>query len=165
MFETLALVLIFFAVFSRGPQWATYCRDRTRRDLAAFRMGASTYAGTFLLGNNWDYRLAFPDFCDPLNFPRWFYLENKRHRYIAIGVMIAVILSCWHFVFLIDVPFIPFENEMDGIVIFDELINWLLLMGFSYLPAASFPRTGSDRICRNCSEKQSPRFSSGDQML
>ncbi len=137
MFETLALVLIFFAVFS-AVRNGQPLQGSHERNLAAFRMGASTYAGTFLLGNNWDYRLAFLIFVIP-QLSQWFYLENKRHRYIAIGVMVAVILSCWHFVFLIDVPFIPFENEMDRIVIFDELINWLLLMGFSYLLAASFP--------------------------
>jgi len=31
----------------------------SERNLAAFRMGAAIHIGTFLLGNNWDYRLAF----------------------------------------------------------------------------------------------------------
>jgi hypothetical protein len=70
---------------------------------------------------------------------QWFYLQNKSHRNIAVGVMVAVILSCWHFVFLIDLPIIPFEDQIDRIVAFDESINWLLLPGFAYLLVASFP--------------------------
>jgi uncharacterized membrane protein len=101
-------------------------------------MGASIYVGTFLLGNNWDYRLAFLIFVIP-QLSQWFYLENKKQRYVAIGTMLAVILSCWHMVFLIDVPFIPLENEIDRFVVFDELIKWLLLMGLTYLLTATLP--------------------------
>jgi hypothetical protein len=42
-------------------------------------------------------------------------------------------------VFLIDLPIIPFEDQIDRIVAFDESINWLLLPGFAYLLVASFP--------------------------
>jgi hypothetical protein len=137
VFETLALLLILFGVVSavRDPQPLPASHER---NLTAFRMGASIYIGTFLLGNNWDYRLAFLIFVVP-QLSQWFYSENKKHRYFAVGTMIAVVLSCWHFVFLIDLPFIPFQNEMDRIVVFDELIHWLLLVGLAYLLSASFP--------------------------
>ncbi len=136
LFEVLAVVLILFSIVPavRGVQLPA----SDDRNLAAFRMGASIFVGTFLLGNNWDYRLAFLIFVIP-QLAQWFYLGNKRHRYIAIGTMLAVILSCWHMVFLIDIPFIPFDNEIDRFVVFDELVNWLLLMGLSYLLAATIP--------------------------
>jgi len=136
LFEILALVLILFSVVPavRGAQLSA----TDDRNLAAFRAGATIYVGTFLLGNNWDYRLAFLIFVVP-QLSQWFYLENKKQRYIAIGTMLAVILSCWHMVFLLDIPFIPFDNEIDRFVVVDELINWLLLMGLAYLLAASIP--------------------------
>lgn len=137
LFEGLALVLILLAVIP-AVRNSSPLLSSSDRNLAAFRMGASIYVGTFLLGNNWDYRLAFLVFVIP-QLSEWFHLENGRRRRIAIGVMTAVILSCWHIVFLIDIPFIPFENEIDRIVLFDELINWLLLMGLSYLLLASVP--------------------------
>jgi len=137
LFEVLAVFLIILAAIPavRGAQPLQVLHER---NLAAFRMGASIYAGTFLLGNNWDYRLAFLVLVIP-QLSQWFYLENKSQRGIAVGVMVAIILSCWHFVFLIDIPIIPFDDQIDRIVAFDELINWLLLTGFAYLLVASFP--------------------------
>ena len=137
LFEVLALVLILLAVIP-AVRDSKPLLSSSARNLAAFRMGASIYIGTFLLGNNWDYRLAFLIFVVP-QLSEWFYLENRKHRDMAIGVMAAVILSCWHFVFLIDFQFIPFENEIDRMVVFDELINWLLLMGLSYFLVISAP--------------------------
>jgi uncharacterized membrane protein len=136
LFEVLAVVLILLSVVPavRGVQLPA----SDDRNLAAFRMGASIFVGTFLLGNNWDYRLAFLIFVIP-QLAQWFYSVNKRHRTIAIGTMLAVILSCWHMVFLIDIPFIPLDNEIDRFVVFDELVNWLLLMGLAYLLAATIP--------------------------
>ena len=108
------------------------------RNLAAFRMGASIYVGTFLLGNNWDYRLAFLVLTIP-QLSEWFRLGNKRQRAIVISVVIAVLISCWHFMLKIDLPFIPLKDPVNRNFIVDEIINWLLVPGFTYLLAASFP--------------------------
>ena len=136
LFEVLAVILVLIPVVLavRGLRLP----PQEGRNMTAFRLGASIYVGTFLLGNNWDYRLAFLIFLIP-QLSQWFYLENKKQRYIAIGVMLGVILSCWHLVFVIDIPFIPFEDEMARIVVFDELVNWLLLMGVTYLLTATIP--------------------------
>jgi len=136
LFEALAVVLILISIIPavRGARLLPL----EDRNLAAFRMGATIYVGTFLLGNNWDYRLAFLIFIIP-QLSQWFYLENRNQRYVAIGVMLAVILSCWHMVFLLDIPFIPLENEIDRLVVFDEFINWLLLIGLTYLLTATIP--------------------------
>ena len=145
VFEVFAVLLILIAIIPaiRG----VHLPVTEDRNMAAFRMGASIYVGTFLLGNNWDYRLAFLIFIIP-QLAQWFYLENKRQRYVAIGTMLAVILSCWHMVFLVDLPFIPLANEIDRFVVFDEIINWLLLMGLAYLLAASIPDWFKDDLQR-----------------
>jgi hypothetical protein len=135
-FEVLAFILILIAMIPavRNVHSVPALQDR---NLAAFRMGASIYLGTFLLGNNWDYRLAFLIFVVP-QLAEWFYSENKKQRYIAVMAMLAVILSCWHFVFLIDPIILPFKDQLDRMVVFDEIINWILLPCFAYLLAASF---------------------------
>jgi hypothetical protein len=134
--EVFAVVLILIAMIP-AVRAAQRLLASYERNLTAFRMGASIYMGTFLLGNNWDYRLAFLILVIP-QLTQWFYLENKTQRSVAIATMIGLVLACWHFVFLIDLPLLPFKNQMDRIVVFDDMIHWLLLPGFSYLLAASF---------------------------
>ncbi len=136
-FEGLALVLILLAgiLAVRDPNSLAASFER---NLAAFRMGASIYVGTFLLGNNWDYRLAFLVLVIP-QLSEWFMAGNKRQRAIAAGVVIAVLISCWHFVLKIDLPFLPLKDPVNRNFIFDEAVNWLLLPGFVYLLVASFP--------------------------
>ena len=101
-------------------------------------MGASIYVGTFLLGNNWDYRLAFLVFALP-QLAQWFHLTNRKHRAVAIGVMLAILVSCWHLMLKFDLLFIPLKDPVNRNFVIDEFINWLLVPGFTYLLVASFP--------------------------
>lgn len=136
-FEALALVLILSAgvLAVRDPHALTASHER---NLAAYRMGASIYVGTFLLGNNWDYRLAFLVFAVP-QLADWLRLKNRKQQVIVIVTVIAVLLSSWHFMLMFDLPFIPLKDPVNRIFIIDEIINWLLVPGFTYLLAASFP--------------------------
>jgi hypothetical protein len=108
------------------------------RNLTAFRMGATIYVGTFLLGNNWDYRLAFLVFAVP-QLSQWFLMGKWRYRAVSIGVMIAILLSCWNLILKFDLPFIPLKDPVNRNFIIDEFINWLLVSGFTYLLAISSP--------------------------
>jgi hypothetical protein len=137
LFEALALALILLGVIL-GIRRPNPLETVHERHLAAFRMGASIYVGTFLLGNNWDYRLAFLVLVIP-QLSEWLCLNRKGQRAVVIGVMLAVILSCWHFYVQFDAPFIPLKDPANRSFVVDEFINWLLLLGFAYLLAASFP--------------------------
>jgi len=131
----LVLVLIMTAgaigIIQREPLTAS-----SSRNLAAFRMGASIYIGTFLLGNNWDYRLAFLILVMP-QLLQWVRRNTQiQFRYVAIAVLSLVIISCWHFMMW----FAPaLEDMTEFIFILDELANWMLVAGFSYLLVASAP--------------------------
>jgi len=107
------------------------------RNLAAFRMGASIYVGTFLLGNNWDYRLTFLIFVVP-QLTAWSrnYISNSK-RYVAAFTLMLVLASCWHFV-VWYAPGLAYMREL--IFQLDELVNWLLLMFCSYLLMVSSPK-------------------------
>lgn len=137
LFEILALGLILLAgilaVRNPNPLTAMY-----ERNLAAFRMGASIYVGTFLLGNNWDYRLAFLVFAVP-QLAEWLRLKNRKQRAIVMVTVVAILFSSWHFMLKIDLPFVPLKDPVNRNFIFDEIINWLLVPGFTYLLAASVP--------------------------
>ena len=106
------------------------------RNLAAFRMGASIYVGTFLLGNNWDYRLAFLIFVIPqlMEWTRGTY--SKGQRLLSIGTLVLVFAACWHFMVWYAPSLAPIRETL---FILDEIINWTLVGGFSYLLLASAP--------------------------
>lgn len=108
------------------------------RNLTAFRMGASIYIGTFLLGNNWDYRLAFLVLVIP-QLLQWTGSSNKKYRNIALVVMFAVLAACWHFVIWFSPFFNFFEGSRELWFVFDEFLNWTLVPGFAYLLLASAP--------------------------
>ena len=137
LFEGLALILILSAgiLAIREPNELT---AQNERNLSAFRMGASIYVGTFLLGNNWDYRLAFLVLVIP-QITDWFRLEDRKKKMIVFSVLAAILFSCWHFLLKIDLIFLPLKDPVNRRFIFDEIVNWLLVPGFTYLLAASFP--------------------------
>jgi len=105
------------------------------RNLAAFRMGASIYVGTFLLGNNWDYRLAFLILVMP-QLMQWSRISNSHNKFIVMTTLVLIFISCWHFM----VWYAPsLVNVKEYLFVIDELANWMLVAGFSYLLAASLP--------------------------
>lgn len=137
LFEAVAILLIIFAGIL-GVREPASLPSTHERNLTAFRMGATIYVGTFLLGNNWDYRLAFLVFAVP-QLSQWFLMGKWRYRAVSIGVMIAILLSCWNLILKFDLPFIPLKDPVNRNFIIDEFINWLLVPGFTYLLAISSP--------------------------
>jgi hypothetical protein len=110
----------------------------SERNLSAFRMGASIYIGTFLLGNNWDYRLAFLILVIP-QLLEWTRSRSGAHPYIARLMVFAVIASCWHFLIWYS-PHLTFSpGSQEVLFVIDEFMNWMLVPGFAYLLFASFP--------------------------
>lgn len=137
LFEGLAIGLILF-----GLGWGIVQPHRLKatneRNLAAFRMGASIYLGTFLLGNNFDYRLVFLIFVVP-QLSQWLRLKFNLQNLILLSVMIAVYLSCWYFLIKINLPVNFIDDPKIGSFLVDEFFNWMLLPGFAYLLGASSP--------------------------
>jgi hypothetical protein len=113
----------------------------TERNLAAFRMGASIYVGTFLLGNNWDYRLAFLVILVP-QLVEWMRSPQKNYRLAAWMSLVLVLLSCWH-LWIVEIPmefiFHSVEDSQKFWIILDEIFNWMLFASLAYLLFASTP--------------------------
>jgi hypothetical protein len=137
---TVAVVLLLLAVFM-----AVRNREQpeclTERNVTAFRMGASIYVGTFLLGNNWDYRLAFLVLTVP-QLVEWMHSGHKTYRAAARCSMLLVLLSCWHLrIFRIPLGGI-FEARLESgkvWIVLDEVFNWMLFTGLGYMLFASAP--------------------------
>jgi hypothetical protein len=129
----LILIAGIFGLRNRQPSLVS-----SERNLSAFRMGASIYVGTFLLGNNWDYRLAFLILVIP-QLLEWTRSSFGAYRYTALLSLFAVVASCWHFVFWYSPSLYFSESSREVWFVIDELLNWFLVPGFTYLLFASFP--------------------------
>ena len=107
------------------------------KSLIAFRAGAGVYGGTFLLGNNWDYRLIFLIFTFPLLADL---IRGGSHylRRIAAIIVIGSVISCWHITIYHVFHSLPFGSP--ACVILDELANWTVFLGLSFLFGITLPR-------------------------
>jgi hypothetical protein len=110
----------------------------SERNLAAFRMGATIYVGTFLLGNNWDYRLAFLVLVIP-QLMEWIRSPQGNVRFIPQLCLICLMLSCWHFMAWYA-PMIRSNSLLVEITyLIDEIMNWTLMVTLAYLFTVSLP--------------------------
>jgi hypothetical protein len=117
---------------------------QSERYLNAFQVGSAIYIGTFLLGNNFDYRLMFLLLTIPQLF-WWWQCPSPFIRAIAKISGIALYLSLWHRVILRGVEWLlpaNFAGSFTRALVFfpDELANWVLFCGLVFLFAPSLPR-------------------------
>jgi len=120
----------------------------SERNMAAFRMGASVYVGTFLLGNNFDYRLAFLVLVIP-QLVEWIFSTSKKYRALALFSMFAIMVSCWHFwISTISLVSLVHSVEDSGKywIILDEAFNWMLYASLAYLLVVSIPDWLKDQL-------------------
>lgn len=103
---------------------------RGEKSLVAFRAGAGIYAGTYLLGNNWDYRLIFLAFTLPL-LATLIRGGSSCQRRTAMIVATGIVVSCWHIIIYHFVHTLPLGSP--GSVLLDEGANWTVFLGLSFL--------------------------------
>lgn len=113
--------------------------------LDGFRLGAAIYVGTFLLGNNWDYRLMFTLFCVP-QLADWSLAgaadpADGALRTAARVTLAALLASLWLQFFFRFARFAPGGGY--AMLAVDELTNWALLGGLAYMLAGGMPRWGA----------------------
>ncbi len=106
------------------------------REQRAFWAGAGIYAGTFLLGNNWDYRLIFTLLTVPA-LACWSRQGRGGARILALLTGCALLSSCWSMLIRGWLGVGP-GAFMIGYGL-DELANWILFFGLTALLTASLP--------------------------
>ncbi len=131
--------IIVVGIVTRGRCFST-TGPANRMHLDGFRLGAAIYIGTFLLGNNWDYRLIFLLFAIP-QLVEWSRATDGRLRLVSRLTLALVMASLWMQFFFRFAHFIP----GGGYILFalDEAANWSLLAGLIYL----LPRTCPPWLC------------------
>ena len=125
----IALGLMIFVVFW-GVRVNILNADDARH-LAAFRLGAAVYIGTFFLGNNWDYRLIFLLFTIPQLYT---WASTSR---VVRWTLAALILSCWYLITLKIVGWLPYGIEFAYAL--DQISRWGLFAGLLFLFIRSAP--------------------------
>jgi hypothetical protein len=104
--------------------------------LDGFRLGAAIYVGTFMLGNNWDYRLMFTLFCLP-QLADWARDHRRQVARAARLTLAALLASLWMQFFFRFAHLLPGGGYL--LLALDEAANWLLLGGLLYLAPAALP--------------------------
>ncbi|MBF0521580.1 MAG: hypothetical protein HQL24_00835 [Candidatus Omnitrophica bacterium] len=98
--------------------------------ITSFRIGAGIYVGTFLLGNNFVYRLIFLIFTIP-QFLDWARNADGELKQLAQVSLLLMIIIFWS---LLWTQYVPFLN-WGGISVLEEVFTWSL---FAILIAVSF---------------------------
>lgn len=102
-----------------------------------FRMGSAIYIGTFMLGNNFDYRLIFLLFTIP-QLVVWCSHSSALVKWTARLTMAGMMSSLWSL--MIFRPLFRFPLGDDLGFVFDELANWSVFAGLLYLLILSLPQ-------------------------
>ena len=131
-----AVILIFLAfIFIHNKYIKQHLPNVPYVD--GFRMGSGIYIGTFMLGNNFDYRLIFLLFTIPQRVAWSSHLEG-RLKWTARITIAGMMISLWSL--LIFHPLFTLPLGDDFAFVLDELANWIVLAGLLYLLIASLPQ-------------------------
>lgn len=134
----LSAFLLLAGMFFLALRQKTSLPIFSEKNLAAFRVGAAIYVGSSLLGNNWNYRLAFLIFVIP-QFSQWLFTSPPEQRWVYWGIFALIFITCWDM--LISHFFLQFfsEDYILQFTIFDEIMNWGVFAGLAFLLFASAP--------------------------
>ena len=132
----LSVLLIF--VFAFSALWRNDCLREDQNgtvSLDAFRVGSAIYIGTFLIGNNWDYRLMFLIF----TIPQLVFWTKRAATVSNISkpTAAAIFVSLWYLVIGRLLRHLPYGNHISFIL--DEMSHWVALSGLAYLLFWSMP--------------------------
>lgn len=143
IFYLLAITILGLAIYA-GYRWQYSCVDHNNRNIRAFRMGAAIYVGTFLIGNNWDYRLVFLLFTIP-QLLQWSQGTGKISS-IAKITTLGIFISLWHFAIYALISLIPHAALLGYLL--DEAVNWATFGLLSYCLVATLPAWMLEEVTR-----------------
>jgi hypothetical protein len=123
---------LFYAALRLSAKAAMFPHNEPRY-LTAYRLAASICAGTFFLGNNWDYRLMFLLFAVP-QLVEWATAATAQVSLPARIALAASLISLWYLVITCLLAFVPLAAYF-----LDEATNWTLFYFLCYLLFVSMP--------------------------
>jgi len=142
------VVLVIGKAFIDLENIANYLPISSDRDYCfdAFRVGGAVYIGTFMIGNNWDYRLMFLLFVIP-QLIKWSRSDVKKIVILSILSIISVYTSLWYLLIQRVLQHVPFGVTLSYSI--KEMSNWFIFCSLMYLIICSMPewvRKYSSRI-------------------
>lgn len=140
----LAAILLLLLMGCLGSRYRLAPASEVLRNLRSFWMGAGMYIGTFLLGNNYDYRLMFLLFTIP-QLAQWATAKSRRTKTAGIVILALVFTSLWQLLIQEFVAaLLPFGALYSTVL--DEAVNWALYAGLIFLLASSLPGWVAEEI-------------------
>jgi hypothetical protein len=130
-----AFVLLAFTVFF-GIRNRVQADEGTPGNLKAFWVGAGIYVGTFLLGNNWDYRLIFILFAIP-QLSDWLRSKTKWTTIISVSALACILLIVWSYMWRQPLEDVQWLSKVGYLM--EQACTWILFFGLSYLIVHSLP--------------------------
>jgi hypothetical protein len=146
---TLAGILIAIIPALLGVSQHKKFQASKLRNLRAFWIGAGIYIGTFLLGNNWDYRLIFLLFAIP-QLVEWSTQKDGSLHTIARATLGLVFMALWYFLSKRLLSFLLPQGESVSYFL-DQAVDWSLFAALIYLYTGSLPEwlyTEAGRLLR-----------------
>ncbi|KHD05940.1 hypothetical protein PN36_11500 [Candidatus Thiomargarita nelsonii] len=114
----------------------------TTQYIDSFRIGAIIYIGTFIIGNNFDYRLIFLIFTLP-QLLAWIKSKNSL-IHCSVFLLIAILFTMWSSFFSVWFSglfsYVSMEKIGEySVSLIEEIINWLIFGCFTYLLLLTLP--------------------------
>jgi hypothetical protein len=109
LIASLSMVLAFSALLTNESSEISSGQDEDYLD--SFRVGSAVYAGTFLLEDNWDYRLMFLLFAIP-QLLSWGRRPSFGLSRISAITLITIYLALWHLVIDRNFGLVPFGGRV-----------------------------------------------------
>lgn len=131
----ISAIVIFFAAMKLNYSVSGI----SSKNIDAFRLGAGIYMGTYLLGNNWDYRLVFLILTIPaiLNWCKTIsYFTN-----ISLLALAGIILMMWNQIIykVAYLKILKLPNPLLPALTIEEISNYLLFLYFFYIFLLTLP--------------------------
>jgi hypothetical protein len=132
-------IFVFLAAVIPGVFFTVAPKAASQRNLDAFRVGAAIYICTFLMGNNWDYRLVFLLFTVP-QILEWAAVKDVKMRTLSIITMVMIFAACWYLVLSLLITNIGLLDLLrNPLFLIGEVAKWGLFAGLTVLFFASAP--------------------------
>ena len=127
---TAVIIIVCIALTAGTLLHSSRMNAQDSLNLDCFRAGSAIYVGTFIIGNNWDYRLIFLIFLIP-QLTLWSTGSELRARNAARFALLAIFISMWYLVI--------WKVLRKYSTVLDESSNWLLFSLLVYLLVLSAP--------------------------
>jgi len=131
----MVLFLVIFVLWLNRNAFQAPISEKDNH-IDAFRLGSMIYLGTFMLGNNWDYRLLFLIFVIP-QLVSWAINSSYYVAWVAKLTILAILISLWSLLISRFINLVPLGHDIAFLL--EHFSKWTVFAGLLYLLVSSLP--------------------------